>query len=104
MYMSIPLLCYLILRYTAKVILFMREYGSHKYILLITAQCFKVRILTVTLNLINRIPDASMTRQPRANEITTIRSQSRLILASFNIPEERFKKIIRAGIRQKLES
>ena len=80
------------LRYTVKAIAFMKEFGPVMYILLITAQCSKVPILTVTVDLINRIPDASMAHQPKANVSTTIRSQSHLILASGRIPEEHSKK------------
>ena len=77
--MSIPLLRYLILRFTAKAISFMKEFGPYKYLQLITAQCLKVPILTVTLDMMNMILDASMAHQPKANVITTIRSQSRWI-------------------------
>jgi hypothetical protein len=88
------------LRYTVKAISFMKEFGPVKYLLLITAQCLKEPILTIIVDLINRIPDASAAHQPNPNH-TTMRSQSRLILASGRIPEERARKIYPVPVRGK---
>ena len=77
-----------------KAIMFIKDIGLYSYLMLITAQCLKVPILTVKKDLIKRISDANRAHQPKANAVTIISRHSGMIMDSGSIPEECAKKYI----------